>query len=202
MSRLANTVLVATVTGLTESPIAQDNATETNIDFNAQQNQSASTLPKAATEWMSCVRQKLESQGVTGEPLDMISASWRESTHKQYQTYVKAWLSFCANHSINVLQPYLQDILEFFIAQSKKLGYSAVNTARSALSTFITIDGLNSGDHPLVSRFMPGACNQNPALPRYSETRDPQVVITYLQTFPDLSDITLKQLTLKLFFRL
>ena len=113
-------------------------------------------------------------------------------------TYVTAWLSFCAKHSINVLQPSVQDILEFLTVQSKKLGYSAVNTARSALSTFITIDGLKAGDHPLVLRLMSGACNQNPAQPRYSETWDPQVVITYLQTIPDLSDMTLKQLTLKL----
>ena len=50
----------------------------------------ASTLPKAATDWMSCVRKKLESQDVTGEPLNMVLASWRHSTQKQYKTYVSA----------------------------------------------------------------------------------------------------------------
>ena len=45
---------------------------------------------------------------------------------------------------------------------------------------------------------MSGVFHQKPALPKYSETWDPQVVITYIQTFPDLSDMTFKQLTLKL----
>ena len=31
---------------------------------------------------MSCVRKKLESQGVTGESLNMILASWRYGTQK------------------------------------------------------------------------------------------------------------------------
>ena len=84
------------------------------------------------------------------------------------------------------------------MAQSKRLGYSAVNTARSALSTFITIDGVKAGAHPLISRFMTGVFNQNPALPRYVETWDPQIVVSYLESFPDFGDITLKQLALKL----
>ena len=147
---------------------------------------------------MSCIRQKLESQGVTGEPLNIILASWRQGTQKQYTTYIKQWLSFCEKGSKNGFQPSLQDILEFLTAQSKRLGYSAVNTARSALSTFITIDGVKAGEHPLISRFMTGVFNQNPALPRYVETWDPQIVVSYLESFPDFGDITLKQLALKL----
>ena len=151
---------------------------------------------------MPCVRQKLEDKGVTGEPLQIILTSWREGTQKQYRTYITAWISFCTENGTNVLQPSLQDhfqdILDFLTAQSKRLGYSAVNTARSALSSFITIDGCKAGEHPVVSRLMSGIFNRNPALPRYVETWDPQVVISYLKTFPQLCDMTLKELTLKL----
>ena len=48
--------------------------------------------------------------------------------------------------------------------------YSAVATARSALSTIIKVDGVKVGEHPLVPRFMTGLFNQKPALPRYTNT--------------------------------
>ena len=158
-----------------------DRATRENIDTTTQQGQNSSPLSEITPNWMSCIRQKLESQGVTGEPLNIILASWRQGTQKQYTTYIKQWLSFCEKGSKNGFQPSLQDILEFLTAQSKRLGYSAVNTARSALSTFITIDGVKAGEHQLISRFMTGVFNQNPALPRFGETWDPQIVVSYLE---------------------
>ena len=75
---------------------------------------------------------------------------------------------------------------------------SAVATTRSALSTFIKVDGVKVGDHPFVSRIMTGLFNLKPALPRYTETWDPQIVLNHLRTFPVINDMSLKQLTLKL----
>ena len=54
------------------------------------------------------------------------------------------------------------------------------------------------GEHPLVLRFMSGLFNQKPALPQYTETWNPQVVLNYLKTFPAVDSMSLKQLTLKL----
>ncbi|CAH3194649.1 unnamed protein product [Porites evermanni] len=45
---------------------------------------------------------------------------------------------------------------------------------------------------------MTGLFNQKQALPRYSETWDPQIVLNHLKTFPAIDDMSLKQLTLKL----
>ena len=78
------------------------------------------------------------------------------------------------------------------------MGYSAVATARSALSSFIKDDGVKVGDHSLVSRFMTGLFNQRSFLPRYSETWDPQIVLNHVKAFPSIDDMSLKQLTLKL----
>ena len=58
------------------------------IDIVSRQDKSAPTLPQAVTDWMSCVRRKLEDKGVTGEPLQILLASWREGTRKQYCTKV------------------------------------------------------------------------------------------------------------------
>jgi len=78
------------------------------------------------------------------------------------------------------------------------MGYSAVGTARSALSSFITVEGVKLGSHPLVSRFMSGLFNIKPALPRYISTWDPQQVLLHLKNFPNTKELSLKLLTHKL----
>ena len=78
------------------------------------------------------------------------------------------------------------------------VGYSAINTARCALSTCLLIDGCRSfGSHPLVSRFINGVFESRPALPKYSETWDVKQVFSYLQTLHPPESLTLKDLTHK-----
>lgn len=79
------------------------------------------------------------------------------------------------------------------------VGYSAINTARSALSLVITpADKTTFGEHPLVTRFLKGTFELRPSLPRYSTIWDVGIVLTYLWSFPALNDLTLRQLTLNL----
>ena len=92
----------------------------------------------------------------------------------------------------------MQLLQEFLSFQSKTVGYSAVATAQSDLSTFIKIDSVKVGDHPLVLRFMSGLFNLKPALPRYTETWNPQIVLNHLKTYPTTGNLSLKQLTQKL----
>ncbi|KAK2553710.1 hypothetical protein P5673_024939, partial [Acropora cervicornis] len=66
--------------------------------------------------------------------------SREESTQKQYKTSVSAWLEYCKKQGISVTAPSLPQLLDFLTIQSHKLGYSALGTIRSALSSFITID--------------------------------------------------------------
>ena len=161
-----------------------------NINQNAPQNHYSPTstrtsppiISQTSTSWMSLIRASLAAQGITGEPQDIIVASWRDGTRKQYCTYITAWLKYCSDCNISQVNPKLQQVLDFLTLQSKRVGYSAVATARSALSSFIKVDGVKVGDHPLVSRFMTGLFNQKPALPRYSETWDPQIVLNHLST--------------------
>ena len=99
--------MVPSVNVVTGSATCENKTAATNIDAVSRQDKSTPTLPQAAIDWMSCVQQKLEDKGVTGEPLQIILASWREGTQKQYRTYITAWISFCTEHGTNVLQPLL-----------------------------------------------------------------------------------------------
>ena len=59
----------------------------------------------------------------------------------------------------------------------RSVGYSVINTAKSALSKFITIDNHTVGMHPLVCRYLKGVFNEFPVLPKYSFTWDVGVVL-------------------------
>ena len=76
--------------------------------------------------------------------------------------------------------------------------YSAVNTARSALSAFLPLwDGVSVGSHPHVCRIVKGVFEQRPALPRYADTWDVNTVLNTLKLYSPLEKLPLKELTLK-----
>ena len=79
------------------------------------------------------------------------------------------------------------------------LGYSALNTARGALSSLgLVYEGFTAGSHPLVIRFLKGVYNLRPPKPRYTHTWDVSVVLQYLRTLSPVKTLSLKNLTLKL----
>ena len=103
---------------------------------------------------------------------------------------------FSTKQSYNSYNPDIKHVLTFMHSLYKRnLGYSAINVARSALSTFVIVDNQAVGKHPLVTRYLKGVFNSKPALPKYSFTWDAGKVIKHLSKV-DISE--LKGLTLKL----
>lgn len=81
---------------------------------------------------------------------------------------------------------------------SAGLGYSAINTARSALSSVLVLsNNITFGSHPLVARFLKGVFELKPSLPRYSRIWDVAAVLQYLKTLGPASELDLKTLTTK-----
>ena len=105
---------------------------------------------------------------------------------------------FANRQSIDPLQPSINDVLSFltFLVDSE-LSYSALNTARSALSACV-LNHESVGSHPLVKRFMKGVFELRPALPKYQSIWDPAIVLKFLESIFPLQDVSLKMLTLKL----
>ena len=80
---------------------------------------------------------------------------------------------------------------------NKGNGYSAINSARSALSAFLVDEhGTSIGQFPSVKRFLKGVFELRPPLPRYSHIWDANIVLNYLKNFP-FEDIPLSYLTYK-----
>ena len=131
---------------------------------------------------------------------DVLMASWRDGTPKQYHTYLNKWNQYCRDKSIDVFQPGVINGIEFLVSLYKSgLGYSPINPARSALSsTLILEDGVKFGEYSLVARCMKGIFELKPPLPKYTEIRDVNIVLGYLRAAAPLRSLSLKQLTLNL----
>lgn len=127
-------------------------------------------------------------------------ASWRQNTGKQYNCYLLKWICFCQENDIKIEQADVNDGLKFLTYLYKQgVGYSTINTARSALSAVINLGNPRTfGEHPLVTRFLKGVFELKPSLPRYTVVWDVGVVLKYMQSMPTMQDMTLAMLTKKL----
>lgn len=156
-------------------------------------------MEQAELTGMSLVRQSLGDYELSSAAKDILMASWRTGTANQYQTYLKRWQTYCRVNNFDVFQPGLNRAIEFLVSlYDLGLSYSAINTARSALSSILILkEGGKFGEHPLVCRYMKGVFELRPALPKYTEIWDVNIVLDYLKSFQTLKELTLKDLTLK-----
>jgi integrase len=123
----------------------------------------------------------------------------RESSQKLYLTYTNRWLDYCAKHNLHFIHAPLTAGLDFLQTLfTQGLGYSAINTARSALSAVILLSSPGTfGNHPDVVLYMKGVFNLRPTQPKYISTWDPDTVLRFLERWTPASDISLEKLTFK-----
>ena len=76
------------------------------------------------------------TQGIQGKPMEILLNSWREGTKKQYTTYIPQWAQHYHKNNADQTKPSLAQILGFLTELPFTLGYGAIATARSALSSF------------------------------------------------------------------
>ena len=145
------------------------------------------------------VAQSLKEKGIHPEPASIIMQSWRISTAKQYKTYIKKWTSFCERHQYNSSKSNINTILLFLTElYNEKYSFSAINTAKSAISSFVICsENNNIADNTEITRFMKGIFNLRPPYPKYTVTWDVSQVLTFLKTLSPSDDLSLKHLTLK-----
>ena len=150
------------------------------------------TLPPG----LSLIRQTLIGHGLSTKAKDIIMASWRTGTTKQYDVYLKRWEQFCQSKGIDRLDASVENGIDFLATLfTSGLGYSAINTARSALSSVLILP--NNIKHPLVARFLKGVFELKPSLPRYSSIWDVSVVLQHLRSLGPPTQLDLKSLTKK-----
>ena len=140
-------------------------------------------------------------QGFSPQVVELMLSAKRDSTHKQYNTYISAWLDYCKKHQVSPSAPTIPQALDFLecLRVDRNLGYNAMNTARSALSSLLPhLDGIPFGQNSHVKLYMRGTFNTSPPKPRYHSTWDPDVVLKLLKDWSPVDTLDLKKLTLKL----
>ena len=141
---------------------------------------------------------ELQLTSFSKEAQDIVLQAWSQGTTNSYNVYLKQWAEYCTNNNIDSRNATIREGVEFLthLFHGKKLGYSAINSARSALSLFInTNNALTFGKQDIVSKLLKGMFRLRPSFPKYMVTYDPDIVLRYLS---NLTDMNLKQLTLKL----
>ena len=149
---------------------------------------------------MSVFRERLGMSSISGRSQRIILSGWRQGTKKQYNTYYKKCLDLKSRKDINPIDTTIARVLDFLseLVESD-LSYSAINTARAALSPCVTVEnGMALSEHILVKKFMKGVYELRPALSKYNQILDPETVLQFLMKSSPLSMLSLKQLTLKL----
>jgi site-specific recombinase XerD len=163
---------------------------------------SGTTTSTAKNETRSIlfIRESIKNTEISDETINISNASWRDSTKQQYRNYHQKWLQFCSKKQINPFKANINNVLSFLTDLFKSgLGYSSMNTARCALSSYFSLDNsVNISSNVLVKRFMKGVYTLRPALPRYNVTWDVNVVLTYLKGLSPLESLSLLQISQKL----
>ena len=125
---------------------------------------------------------KYTGRGLSVNARSLINKSWNRRTKSRYECFVNKWRGFCTKAG----RPWEITKVEHcanFLAELRAsgLGYSSINTARSALSAAVCLEeGGSLGSHPLIVRIMKGVFKEAPSRPRYSETWDPNIVLEYV----------------------
>ena len=165
-----------------------------------QQKSETSTTQKISATRMQSVRDRFRSQGLSEDATEFVMSSWRESTQQMYDVYIRQWVRYAREKKVDQFSPPLTTAINFLAQLAKRdLSYSAVCTARSALSSYLcTYDGAAFGCNELVKRLMKGVFEKKPALPRCKNTWDVNIVLKELETWIPTEKLTLKELTYKL----
>ena len=190
-------VAIGNETAGSETPFASQK--ETNLISTSTGRLGASTTPETHPADMPLVRKPLEGRGLSESATSLILQSWRKGSKQQYKPFIAKWEQYCSQRQINLFSAPIEHGINFLAELYQTgIGYSALNTARCALSTVcFTSKHYTFGQHPLVCRFIKGIFECRPYLPRYQETWDVTVVLAYLAKLGPPEKLSMKNLTLK-----
>jgi len=129
----------------------------------------------------------------------LLNASLSDSTWKQYNAVHRKWTDFCNKTKADQWKPSVVNILQFLTEiYSSGLGYVAINTARSALSTILgSVEGYPIGQHPLINRLLKGVSRLRPPSSKYKFVWDVSQVLQLFKHWESDCNLSLKLLTLK-----
>ncbi|XP_068738595.1 uncharacterized protein [Montipora capricornis] len=124
---------------------------------------SSSLSQETGFDYLQIVRQSYETQGFSQKTTSIILQSLRKGTTKQYPSYIKRWTTYCRQKQIDPVSATVPQALDFLVELFETgIGYSGINTARSALSSVLKpVNGITFGAQESVKRFLKGGYEQS-----------------------------------------
>ena len=149
-----------------------------------------STTRQAQAPGLQVVRLSLRNQGLSEQSTNIVLAAWRPATSKQQGSYLTKCTAHCREQQTDPFHPSVPQVLNFLTTRfNAGVGYNAINTAKSALATLVTLSGGQPlRKHPTVLRHMKGIFETRPSLPRYSSSCNVSTVLKHLKGL-DLSTL-------------
>jgi hypothetical protein len=125
----------------------------------------------------------------------MIS-SLSQNTLLQYGVTYKSWWQFCQAHKLDPYTGTCPNVMLFLTERyTNGDAYGSLNTHRSALSLLLAND---FSSNIQIKRLLKGAYKLRPALPKYSNTWDPQLVLDFVGNWVPNRDLSIEKITKKL----
>ena len=196
-SKMANPGMVFNSNENVDQPSSSITAQSKTINATQPSPESSSTTQEAGFTCLLLVRRQLQTSALSQTAADIIMCAWRAGTKKQYHTYLKKWENYCNSQGIDPVSASVAQAINFLAELvCTGVGYSAINTARSAISTILEVNNSTFGMHPMAKRFLKGVFEQKPSLPRYDVIWDVNQVLNKksvkLRCYPPIESISLK----------
>ena len=137
---MANATMVAQVNA-DVNPITNTTSQGKRHSVSTQQPTGTPPTPQeTVSDSMSLVRRYLDGKGLSTTTTKVMEQSWKSGTRKQYPTYLQKWKRYCSSRGVDPICPSVEDRISFLAElYDSGIGYSAINTTMSAVSSIVTL---------------------------------------------------------------
>ena len=132
----------------------------------------------------------------------LLLASWVPKTCTNYEIYIRKWMHYCQNK--NITNPsyatYEQAMLFLvYLFHKESCNYSAIAVDRSALPAILPLKKQETlGECQKVSKMSKGIFKLKSTFPKYTVIYDPDIILTYIDVFPNNTSLLLEVVQKKL----
>ena len=116
----------------------------------------------APTGHVEHLRERLSSQGLSGQAADLILKSWRTKTNKSYDSLFGRWNHWCSQRGSDPFSGPVSEVANFLASLYQDgYQYNSVNAYRSAISSVHEkVKGVPVGQHPIITRLVKGVFHE------------------------------------------
>ena len=153
---------------------------------------------------LASLNRNFKEKGFSKKARELLTASWRNGTQKDYTSKFKKFCSWCRTRKIDSYSASLTEVADFLSDLfAEGLQYRTIAGYRSMLSSVLSpINNIPVGQHPYIIRLLKGVFNSRPPKSKLLPEWDLQKVLNMLQKepFEPISAASLKLITYKVVF--